>query len=108
MIGEYIRSLRASAGLNQRELAERVGISASMLSLVESGKREPTIRMLRDIGRALQIPSAALFVVALHDEPPEGEDSPVYARLRTMGESLLTAVQHSLVVRRMQQVREQD
>jgi transcriptional regulator with XRE-family HTH domain len=105
MVGEYIRSLRASAGLNQRELAERVGISASMLSLVESGRREPTIRMLRDIGHALEIPTAALFVVALQDNADD-HNSPVSIKLREIGENLLAAVQHSLVSRRLRRVRD--
>ena len=54
-IGECIRTLRASAGLKQHELAARAGVSASMLSLIESGKREPTIPMLRSIAGALGV-----------------------------------------------------
>lgn len=107
MVGEYIRSLRASAGLNQRELAERVGISASMLSLIESGKRDPTVRLLRDIGLALEIPAAALFVVALQEDAADSVDSRIAQKLQTMSDSLLSAVQHSLVLRRLQRVREQ-
>lgn len=67
-VGECIKSLRTAAGLMQLELADRVGISASMLSLVEAGKREPTISLLRAIGRALGIPTSVLFAVALADD----------------------------------------
>jgi DNA-binding XRE family transcriptional regulator len=51
---ECIKSLRQAANLMQRELADRVGISASMLSLVEAGKREPTISLCVASGRALE------------------------------------------------------
>ena len=67
-VGEAIRSLRLAAGLMQREVAERVGISASMLSLVEADKREPSIGVLRAIGRALGVPTGVLFAIALQDD----------------------------------------
>lgn len=104
MVGEYIRSLRASAGLSQRQLAKHVGISASMLSLVEAGRREPTIRLLRDIGRALGVPAAALFVAALDDNPTR-KTTAVAKKLRVLNEDLLAAAQHSIVLRRLQDVR---
>ena len=107
MVGEYIRSLRASAGLNQRELADRVGISASMLSLVEAGRREPTIKLLRDIGRALNIPTAALFAVALEEAAGDEVEPRLAEKHREMSENLLAAVQHSIVLQRMQRLRDQ-
>ena len=107
MVGEYIRSLRSSAGLKQQELADRVGISASMLSLLESGGREPTIRVLRDIARALEIPSAALFAVAL-DDASNSDDSPLARKLRAANASLLAAAQQAIVLQRMQRLRDQE
>ena len=70
MVGVYIKSLLSAAGMTQRQLAQSVGISPSMLSHVEAGRREPTIQLLRDIALALEIPTAALFVVALVDDSP--------------------------------------
>lgn len=105
MVGEYIRSLRASAGLTQRQLAGDVGISASMLSLVEAGKRDPTIRLLRDISRALRIPTATLFVAALDDL--SDDPSPATAKLRDLNAELLAAAQHSIVLRRLESARTQ-
>ena len=105
MVGEYVRSLRAAAGMNQRQLAQRVGISASMLSLVESGRREPTIRLLRDIGKALEIPPAALLVVALQEESKDADQTPLAVRMRDMADSLFAAVQHSVVLRRLERAR---
>ena len=106
MVGEHLKALRASAGLSQRELAELVGLSPSMLSLVESGRREPTVRMLRDISHALEIPPAALFVVALDEVSGEEVDAGLAFKMHTMSENLLAAVHHSLVLRRLQRARE--
>jgi transcriptional regulator with XRE-family HTH domain len=108
MVGENIKSLRAAAGISQRELADRVGISPSMLSLVEAGRREPSVKLLRDISRALQVPSATLFAFALEDESESHDDLPLFGKLREMNERLLAAVHHSLVLQRLRRAREQD
>ena len=70
LFGEYLRSLRESSGLMQRELADSVGISASMLSRLESGEREPTVRMLRDLAKAMKVPAYSLFAAAIADLDP--------------------------------------
>ena len=46
------RSARASGSLSQIELALRSGIAGSSLSLIESGKREPTVATLEVLLRA--------------------------------------------------------
>lgn len=43
---------RASSGLTQVELAGRSGVASSSLSLIEHGKREPTVATLETILRA--------------------------------------------------------
>jgi transcriptional regulator with XRE-family HTH domain len=96
-VAEAIRSLRVSAGLKQRELAERVGVTASMLSYLEAGKREPTIQMLRDLARALEMPSSVLFAVALAED--DRPTNPTARHLRSMTETLLKASQHALAAR---------
>jgi len=93
-LGECIKSLRAAAGLQQRELAARVGISKSMLSLVEAGKREPTVSLLRDIGKALNIPTSVLFAVALAED--DEERGGAAEKTREMTRALLNAAHHTL------------
>lgn len=90
LFGEYLKTLRESTGLMQRELAERVGISASMLSRLESGDREPTVRMLSDLAHAMKVPPYSLFAAAIADV--EGSDS--NAHLKAMTASLQRATQH--------------
>ncbi|MEO8906841.1 MAG: helix-turn-helix transcriptional regulator [Microbacteriaceae bacterium] len=46
------RSARAASGLTQSELAIRSGIAGSSLSLIEYGKREPTVATLDTLLRA--------------------------------------------------------
>lgn len=103
-VGESIKSLRTASGLLQRDLAKRAGISASLLSLVEKGRREPTIPLLRAIGRALEIPPGVLVVVALADDPSSG-GSMVARRTRRMGLALFKAARHAVLAKRAREQR---
>lgn len=60
-IGRTIRVLRAASGISQKDLAERAGIKPNYLSLVESGKREPSVSVLRTISQELHVPMSFLF-----------------------------------------------
>lgn len=106
MVGEYIKALRDTAGQTQRELAVLAGISPSLLSLIEAGKREPSIKQLRDIARGIGIPSAVLFAAALSEE--DESDAPEVARAREMTEHLLSAAQHALFAVRLQRNRDRE
>ncbi|GEL94951.1 helix-turn-helix domain-containing protein [Cellulomonas composti] len=52
-VGRRIRHLRTARGLTLDALSQRVGVSSSMLSLVENGRREPRLSLLRDLADAL-------------------------------------------------------
>jgi len=42
-VGEVLRNLRVSRNLTQEELGRRAGLSMTYISLVENGRRNPTI-----------------------------------------------------------------
>lgn len=48
------RIMRAAAGLTQTELAERMKITSSHLSLIERGKRCPSMKTAASLARALR------------------------------------------------------
>ena len=56
ILGTRIRQRRREIGLSQRELARRVGISASYLNLIEWNKRQIAGARLRQIAEALDLP----------------------------------------------------
>jgi transcriptional regulator with XRE-family HTH domain len=61
-IGKTIKTLRLAASLSQKELAARIDLSASALSLIESGDREPTVATLQAVSRVLGVPLSVLLV----------------------------------------------
>src|ERR687890_637775 len=54
-IGPRIRALRAHMDLSLRDLAERSGVSAPMLSQVERGETSPTLHVANRIAAGLEL-----------------------------------------------------
>lgn len=54
-LSQRIRFLRKKKGLNQGELAEKVGINPSHLSRLENGKYQPSVDALQKIAEALEV-----------------------------------------------------
>ena len=59
--GARIRSLREAMGLSLRELAERTGVSAPMLSQVERGETSPTLAVAARIAAGLDLSLSQLL-----------------------------------------------
>ncbi|MDM7831612.1 helix-turn-helix transcriptional regulator [Cellulomonas edaphi] len=65
-LGRRLRHLRKAKGLTLDALGTRVGVTPSLLSLVENGRREPRLALLRALAEALDVTTADL----LDAEPP--------------------------------------
>lgn len=55
-----IKALRKAAGLTQKQLAERVGLSEPAIRMYELGKREPGEDVIKRIGEALDVAPESL------------------------------------------------
>ncbi|HEX5859792.1 MAG TPA: helix-turn-helix transcriptional regulator, partial [Microbacterium sp.] len=60
-MGRRIRQLRTQKGMTLDELAAAVDRAPSQLSMIENGKREPKLTLLRDIARTLGASLEALL-----------------------------------------------
>lgn len=60
-IGARVRDLRAARELTLEVLAERSGVSRSMISLIERGESSPTAALLEKLASALGVSLASLF-----------------------------------------------
>jgi transcriptional regulator with XRE-family HTH domain len=66
--GSLILSARLKAGLTQRQLADRLGVTQPVVAAYESGRRQPTVPTL------MRIVSGAGFDLRLILEPHEDHD----------------------------------
>ena len=60
-VGPRVRALRDGMGLSLRELAERCGVSAPMLSQVERGETSPTLQVAAKIAAGLELKLSQLL-----------------------------------------------
>ena len=85
--GRAIRVVRSAQGFSQRQLADRVGVSPSHLSLIESGKRDPSLKLLEEIAGCLAVPMHLLTLLA---SGVENVDDPEHAeRIADVAKALL-------------------
>src|SRR5437016_1775963 len=57
-----VRSRREEIGLSQTDLAKALGVSKSMLSHIEAGKRQPTEEQVAQLATVLRMPSDLLLL----------------------------------------------
>jgi transcriptional regulator with XRE-family HTH domain len=67
-LGAQLRAGRERAGVSVRELARRIGVSASLLSQVERGLAQPSVGTLWAVVTALGLSLDNLFATA-HEQP---------------------------------------
>ena len=106
-LGAFIRSQRKLARLSLRQLAEMTTLSNPYLSQVERGRHQPSVRVLKLIGEALDISAETLLEQAglLDGQHQDGGaatdqvESAIRAdqRLSAEQKAALIAVYHSML-----------
>jgi HTH-type transcriptional regulator / antitoxin HipB len=67
-IGEEIRRLRTECGLSQRQLAELLGVSQSVVARLEAGGVEPRLSTLDRVAKALGVELEVRFLTTPTEE----------------------------------------
>jgi len=60
-IGQRLQRLRRAHGLSQRELAKRSGVSNAMISLIENGRSNPSMGLMRRILEGVPVSMSEFF-----------------------------------------------
>jgi transcriptional regulator with XRE-family HTH domain len=61
ILGENLRKLRRDRGFTQSELAEKAGVSATMITFYENGHKWPYPDTIKSLAKALKVPESDLF-----------------------------------------------
>lgn len=69
-VGTTIKEFRVQAGLSQDDLADRMDISSPYISMLESGRRYPSVEMLIRIAVALEVRPGAILDRIAEDYNP--------------------------------------
>ena len=70
-IGQRIRKVRKARGLSQEELAEKVGISTTHMSHIETGNTKMSLPIFAALASALETRADEL----LHEDSPAGRSA---------------------------------
>ena len=81
-LGAFIRSQRKLAQLSQRELAKLTKLSDPYVSQLERGLHEPSVRVLRALGNALNVPAETLLSYVGLESGDERTDIDTTAAIR--------------------------
>lgn len=95
-LGEKLRTARLSRNLSLRELAAKAELSASLLSQIENGKTNPSVRSLHSIADALSLP-VNYFFPSKNSEKKETELSSEAVVGRMTASELRTAQAAALI-----------
>jgi len=81
MMGETLKKIRGIHGLKAREVSQKLGISASYLSEIENGKRQPSLDMLKRYADIFDMKLSSLILLAENlDEAKKRKDGSAFIR----------------------------
>jgi len=63
-----LRITRAISGMQQKELASKAELDTSYVSLLEQGKRKPSLKTIHVLSKALGIPSELFTLLATESD----------------------------------------
>ena len=90
-IGYAIKFCRQQKRFSIPDLAEKSGISVSHISLLERGKREPSLGALEKICRALNVPLSVLIFIGTEPTDLDGFTDDLHEKLSAAALKLLQA-----------------
>jgi len=85
--GRAIRIVRTAYGFTQAQLAERLSIGTSHLSLLEAGKRQPSVQVLEEVSTVLSVPPHLLTLLA--SEPSDIDNPKNAGEIAKLAQALL-------------------
>jgi len=90
-IGHALKVCRSAKHLSLDQLADTAKLSQSYLSMIESGKREPTLSSVEKIAKALEVPIPILLFLAAEKDELLGLDAETANRLSAAALELMRA-----------------
>src|ERR1700730_12247745 len=54
-LGEFLKARREGLGLTQRSLAQKLGVEASHVAFIESGRRKPSLKLVARLADSIGV-----------------------------------------------------
>jgi|ERR1019366_959843 transcriptional regulator with XRE-family HTH domain len=69
-LGSAVKLIRTARKIRQRDLAERIKVSPNYLSMLEAGRRTPSLDVLRLLAKELDVPAGLFLMWDESGRPP--------------------------------------
>jgi len=90
--GSTIKQLRSRQGINQQVLADRVGVTQTYLSLLESDLKTPSINLINSLSKELKIPSSILVYLTLNKDEIPKKKHEAFEKINPLIEDLIQQI----------------
>jgi len=84
--GRALREIRKDRGISQKNLARLIGKNSSYISLIENGRRKPSMSVLEAISSTLKVPVYLFALIATDEHELQGIS---VGQAQNLGTSLL-------------------
>ena len=71
MLNEALRLIRVYHDLRQSDAAEKIGVSKSYLSEIESGNKRPSLDLVEKYAKAFDIPASSIMFFSENVDKPQ-------------------------------------
>ncbi len=96
-IGQRIKIIRLLTETKQKELAKELNVQASLLSLYEQGKREPSISFLKSFCDYTDMSLAQFFTLLEEPNKSKAGDEELFGLMKELTESVSNLEKINLV-----------
>ena len=72
--GRHVQALRHRLRITQEEVAHRAGLHVTYISGIERGVRNPSLKNIKAVAQALEVPTGELFDFEKRPPDPELEN----------------------------------
>lgn len=83
-LGRALKQIRVFHNLKQFELADKLGISASYLSEIEKGIKEPSMSIMDEYSKLFKIPKSSILFFVENIEKPRATKNVISKKIITM------------------------
>lgn len=91
-IGLAIKNLRKERGVKQGAMSKAIGMTQPYLSLIEKGKRVPTVSMLSNIADYFELPIAILFWFTIEESDIKEGKKQAYETLKPSIDTMISSI----------------